>query len=87
MNEEENNITVKDDELEVILDIDVNKEEKQKEANQRAYQIRLQEKYKTGNLEQKDLDEDLEDLEDDPIYDNDDIMEMFGDFEGDEYNE
>jgi hypothetical protein len=87
MNEEENNITVKDDELEVILDTDENKAEKQKTANRRAYEIRLQERYKTGKLEQDDLDEDLEELEDDPLYDADDIMEMFGDFEGDEYNE
>ena len=87
MEEEEINIKVKDDELEVVLDTDTNKAEKQKEANLRAYQIRLQEKYKTGKLEEDDLDEDLEELEEDPLYDNNDIMEMFGDFEGDEYNE
>ena len=81
MDEEEIKITVKDDELELVTDTDVNKELKQKDANRRAYQLKLQEIYKTGKLEEDDLDEDLEDLEDDPIYDVDDIIKMFGEEE------
>lgn len=81
MDEEEIKITVKDDELELVTDIDVNKELKQKEANLRAYHLKLQEIYKTGKLEEDDLDEDLEDLEDDPLYDSDDIIKMFGEEE------
>ena len=80
MDEEEIKITVKDDELELVTNIDVNKELKQKDANLRAYQLKLQEIYKTGKLED-DLDEDLEDLEDDPLYDSDDIIKMFGEEE------
>ena len=81
MDEEEIKITVKDDELELVTNIDVNKELKQKEANLRAYQLKLQEIYKTGKLEDDKLDTDLEDLEDDPLYDSDDIIKMFGEEE------
>ena len=81
MSEEEIKITVKDDELELVTNIDVNKELKQKEANLRAYQLKLQEIYKTGKLEDDKLDTDLEDLEDDPLYDSDDIIKMFGEEE------
>jgi len=81
VSEEEIKITVKDDELELVTNIDVNKELKQKEANLRAYQLKLQEIYKTGKLEDDKLDTDLEDLEDDPLYDSDDIIKMFGEEE------
>ncbi len=81
MDEEEIKITVKDDELELVTNIDVNKELKQKDANLRAYQLKLQEIYKTGKLEDDKLDTDLEDLEDDPLYDSDDIIKMFGEEE------
>lgn len=86
MEEEEINITIKDDDIELITSIDVNKEEKQKEANKRAYEIRLQEIYRSGFIDDKELDEDLEQLEDDPIYDADDIIEMFGE-EEEEYKD
>ena len=69
MDEEEIKITVKDDELELVTDIDVNKELKQKEANLRAYHLKLQEIYKTGKLSEDDLD------------DSDDIIKLFGEEE------